>query len=68
MESMQTGMFIIEVALYTVGGRLCIPTDVREELLYDDCHNSEAGGHRGADQMTRMLQRSGAAFTPTKLQ
>jgi len=52
---METGMYVVNGSLFTVSGRLCIPTPLRSDLIRE-VHESDAGGHRGAKAIQHLLQ------------
>ena len=53
---MKTGMFVVNESLYTVGGRLCVPTGMWKALL-SEFHESDVAGHRSAKQMSILMER-----------
>ena len=53
---MLRGMYTVNDAIYTVTGRLCVPTALRQQLIAE-MHTTDSSTHRGADQLLLHLQR-----------
>ena len=53
---MEIGMYVINGSLFTVSGRLCVPTPLRDDLIRE-VHECDAGGHRGAASVLHLLQK-----------
>ena len=52
---MKVGMYVINGSLHTAAGRLCVPSDLRREVILE-MHENDAVGHRGSDAMLHLLR------------
>ena len=54
--SMRAGMYIVNGSLFTAGGRLCVPSDLQNELI-KEMHENDSAGHRGARKTLQHMEQ-----------